>query len=128
MQVTSLLSRKEHDHEHGESCASCGHDHTPIRLKQTLAGLLFVINSFLVEWMQLGPAVSEVSAAIGAMLLGYPIIVTAYKDLRRSILSTNELVAIAGKRREHSDGDQFIRAEDTPAEVLERGDDDGVAQ
>jgi Cd2+/Zn2+-exporting ATPase len=95
MQVTSLLSRKEHDHEHGESCASCGHDHTPIRLKQTLAGLLFVINSFLVEWMQLGPAVSEVSAAIGAMLLGYPIIVTAYKDLRRSILSTNELVAIA---------------------------------
>ena len=101
MQVTSLLSRKEHDHdhdhEHGESCASCGHDHshTPIRLKQTLAGLLFVINSFLVEWMQLGPAVAEVSAAIGALLLGYPIVVTAFKDLRRGILSTNELVAIA---------------------------------
>ncbi len=97
MQVTSLLSRNEHGHEHGDSCESRSHDHShaPIRLKQTLAGLLFVINSFLVEWMRLGPAVAEVSAAIGALLLGYPIVVTAFKDLRRGVLSTNELVAIA---------------------------------
>src|SRR6266545_7602543 len=97
MQVTSLLSRHEHEHGHDGSCEGHDHDHshTPIRLKQTLAGLLFVINSFFVEWMQLGPAVSEVSAAIGALLLGYPIVVTAFKDLRRGVLSTNELVAIA---------------------------------
>jgi Cd2+/Zn2+-exporting ATPase len=104
MQVTSLLSRAEHkhdhhhhDHEHGESCASCGHDHshTPIRLKQTLAGLLFVINSFIVEWLQLGPAVADVSGMIGAILLGYPIVLTAITDLRLGRLSTNELVAIA---------------------------------
>ena len=97
MQVTSLLSRTEHDHDHDHdgSCDSHDHSHAPIRLKQTLAGLLFVINSFLVEWMRLGPAVAEVSAAIGALLLGYPIVVTAYKDLRRGILSTNELVAMA---------------------------------
>ena len=32
MQVTSLLSR--HEHEHGESCATCGHEHehAPVRL------------------------------------------------------------------------------------------------
>lgn len=97
MQVTSLLSHKEHDHAHGDSCDTCGHDHshTPIRLKQTLAGLLFVINSFIGEWMRLGPAVADVSAAIGAVLLGYPIVVTAFKDLRLGRLSTNELVAIA---------------------------------
>ena len=97
MQVTSLLSQKEHAHEHGESCGDCGHDHshTPIRLKQTLAGLLFIINSFIVEWMKLGPAVADVSAAIGAVLLGWPIVVTAFKDLRLGRLSTNELVAIA---------------------------------
>ncbi|HEU0009730.1 MAG TPA: cation-translocating P-type ATPase [Verrucomicrobiae bacterium] len=95
MQVTSLLSRNDHDHDHDGSCESHDHSHAPIRLKQTLAGLLFVINSFLVEWMRIGPAVSEVSAAIGALLLGYPIVVTAFKDLRRGVLSTNELVAIA---------------------------------
>ncbi|HXI53947.1 MAG TPA: cation-translocating P-type ATPase [Candidatus Saccharimonadales bacterium] len=101
MQVTSLLSRKEHTHDHahgdGESCSSCGHDHshTPIRLRQTLAGLLFVINSFVVKWLDLDPAISDVSGILGALLLGYPIIVTALTDLRRGLLSTNELVAVA---------------------------------
>src|SRR5436190_19160386 len=111
MQVTSLLSRHEHDHKHdhdhghdhhphhkpGESCSSCGHDHshTPIRLKQTLAGLLFVINSFIIEWLRLGPAIADVSASIGALLLGWPIVITAFADLRRGRLSTNELVAVA---------------------------------
>jgi len=110
MQVTSLLSRDEHKHDHhhdhghdhhhhkpGESCSSCGHDHshTPIRLKQTLAGLLFIVNSFIVEWLQLGPAVADVSGMIGAILLGYPIVLTAIEDLRKGRLSTTELVAIA---------------------------------
>ncbi len=106
MNVSSLLSREEpkhdhgHDHHHhkdGESCSSCGHDHshTPIRLKQTLAGLLFTINSFIVEWMQLGPGVAEVSGMIGAILLGTPIVMTAIKDLRMGRLSTTELVGLA---------------------------------
>ena len=109
MQVTSLLSRKDHGHGHehehghphhhhdGESCASCGqeHSHTPIRLRQTIAGLLFVLNSFIVQWLDLGPAIADVSAALGAILLGFPIVVTAFKDLRLGRLSTNELVAIA---------------------------------
>ncbi len=106
MQVTSLLSREEHKHDHGhdhhhhkdgDSCSSCGHDHshTPIRLKQTLAGLLFILNSFIVEWLQIGPAVAEVSGMIGAILLGTPIVGTAITDLRMGRLSTTELVAIA---------------------------------
>jgi Cd2+/Zn2+-exporting ATPase len=104
MQVTSLLSRKEHshdhhhhEHDHGESCSDCGHDHshTPIRLKRTLVGLLFVINSFVVQWLEFGPAVADVSGMIGAILLGYPIVLTAIADLRMGRLSTTELVAIA---------------------------------
>ncbi len=109
MQVTSLLSRQspdpghphhdhgDHHHGPGDSCDACGHDHshTPIRLKQTLAGLLFVINSFVAGWLDLGPAVADVSGLIGAVLLGYPIVLTAFTDLRRGLLSTNELVAVA---------------------------------
>src|SRR5216117_2408671 len=103
MQITSLLSRQEpHPADHhgrDEVCASCDHDHdhshAPIRLKQTLAGVLFVINSYVVDWLKLGPAVADVSGMIGAILLGYPIVLTALRDLRRGLLSTNELVAIA---------------------------------
>jgi Zn2+/Cd2+-exporting ATPase len=102
MQVTSLLSQSEkHDHDHlgtKESCSVCGHEHehTPIRLVQTAIGLLFVINAYLVDWlMDQGTLVASASAMIGAILLGYPIVWTAIKDLRRGILSINELVAIA---------------------------------
>jgi Cd2+/Zn2+-exporting ATPase len=96
MQVTSLLSRQ--DHAHDESCASCGHDHehAPVRLRQTLIGVVFVLNAFIVDWFfEQGRIVASVSAFLGALILGYPIMWTAIKDIYRGILSINELVAIA---------------------------------
>jgi Cd2+/Zn2+-exporting ATPase len=99
MQVTSLLSSHEHDHiGKEESCSVCGHEHehTPIRLKQTLLGVVFVVNAFIVDWIfEQGHTVASASAFIGAIILGYPIVLTAIKDLRRGFLSINELVAIA---------------------------------
>jgi Zn2+/Cd2+-exporting ATPase len=103
MQVTSLLSQHEHGHdhphdhphEHGPECG-CGHEHAPVRLRQTLVGIVFVINAFVVDWLfERSSQVASISAAIGAIILGYPIIITAIKDLRRGHLSINELVAIA---------------------------------
>jgi Zn2+/Cd2+-exporting ATPase len=97
MQVTSLLSRREHNHEHDESC-SCGHDHehTPVRLWQTLVGVVFVVNAFVVDWVfEQGHTIASASAFLGAITLGYPIVWTAFKDIYRGILSINELVAIA---------------------------------
>jgi Cd2+/Zn2+-exporting ATPase len=102
MQVTSLLSREEHnhphDHEHDASCSTCGHEHehTPVQLWQTLVGVVFVINAFIVDWLfEQGHVIASASGFIGAIILGYPIIVTAIKDLKRGFLSINELVAIA---------------------------------
>src|SRR5436309_2061145 len=98
MQVTSLLSRRQHVHDQEESCSVCGHEHehTPIRLKQTMLGLLFVINAFIVDWLlDQASIVASGSAMIGAILLGYPIVWTSLKDLKRGIISINELVAIA---------------------------------
>jgi Zn2+/Cd2+-exporting ATPase len=108
MQVTSLLSQHEHDDEHGhhhdhdhhhhdDSCG-CGHDHehAPVHLWQTLIGIVFVINAFVVDWFfDQGSTIASASAFVGAVILGYPIVVTAIKDLRRGTLSINELVAIA---------------------------------
>src|SRR5437867_3053892 len=93
MQVTSLLSR---DHEHDDSCSVCGPEHAPVHLWQTLIGVVFVLNAFIVGWaFRPGQAVASASAFIGAIILGYPIVVTAVKDLCRGVLSINELVAIA---------------------------------
>ena len=52
MQVTSLLSQKEHAHEHGAECG-CGHDHehSTIHAWQTLLGVVFVLNAFIVDWV-----------------------------------------------------------------------------
>ena len=61
-----------------------------------MLGIVFVLNAFIVDWLfAQGSNVASCSAFIGAMILGYPIVVTAIKDLRAGHLSINELVAIA---------------------------------
>ena len=95
MQVTSLLSQQDHAHEHGDGC-DCGHEHAPVRLKQTLVGVAFVFNAFLVDWVfDNAHTVASASAFIGAVVLGIPIMTVAIKDLKVGRLSINELVAIA---------------------------------
>ena len=87
MQVTSLLSQTEPGHDH---------EHAPVKLYQTLIGLSFVLNSFVIGYFFVnGKSVGDAVAMIGAVLLGYPIMVTALRDLRKGKLTTNELVAIA---------------------------------
>ena len=95
MQVTSLLSRAEHDHrDHAHT--DHDHEHIPVRLWQMVIGAIFVANSFLVEWiLEKGSTVAGLSAMLGAMTLGWPIVATAFKDIKHGILSINELVAIA---------------------------------
>jgi Zn2+/Cd2+-exporting ATPase len=93
MQVTSLLS----DHEHDDDCG-CGHDHehSSVHLWQVVLGVVFVLNAFIVDWLfESGATLASASAFLGAIILGWPIVVTAVKDLRRGHLSINELVAIA---------------------------------
>ena len=96
MQVTSLLSQ-EHAHDHGPECG-CGHDHehSVVHLWQAVLGVVFVLNAFIVDWLfESGSTLASASAMIGSIILGYPIVVTAVKDLRVGRLSINELVAIA---------------------------------
>src|ERR1700690_2425674 len=95
MQIPSLLSQPEHEHD--DNCG-CGHDHehSSVHLWQAVLGVVFVLNAYLVDWLfEAGTTLASASAMIGAIILGYPIIVTAVKDLRRGRLSINELVAIA---------------------------------
>ena len=59
-------------------------------------GVVLVINAYVVDWLfTQGSGVASASACLGSIILGYPIVVTAIKDLRVGRLSINELVAIA---------------------------------
>lgn len=72
------------------------HEPIPVRFEQTLLGVLFIINAFLVEWIfEQGSMLASASALIGAVALMHPIVFTAYKDLRKGRLTINELVAVA---------------------------------
>src|SRR5580692_8293776 len=99
MQVTSLLSRDDHGHDHGHKHGpSCGHDHehATVHLWQAVLGIVLVVNAYIVDWLfPEGTTVSSFSAFFGAIILIYPIVVTAIKALRAGQLSINELVAIA---------------------------------
>ncbi len=91
MQVTSLLSHHEHDHHHHHD-----HEHSVVHLWQAVAGVVLVLNAYVVDWLfTQGSGVASASAAIGAIILIYPIVITAVKDLRVGRLSINELVAVA---------------------------------
>ena len=97
MQVTSLLTNQEHDHDHKHD-HDCGHDHehSVIRLWQIVLGLILVINAFVVNWLFESPqTIASISAFLGSIILAFPIVVTAIKDLAKNRLSINELVAIA---------------------------------
>src|SRR5215469_12758104 len=91
------ICRHEHEHEHGPECG-CGHDHehSVVHLWQAVLGVVCVLNAFIVDWLfEAGTTLASASAMIGALILIYPIVVTAVKDLRVGRLSINELVAIA---------------------------------
>ncbi|KAB2671673.1 MAG: cadmium-translocating P-type ATPase [Verrucomicrobia bacterium] len=101
MQVTSLVSLQTDSKTHPDGC-ECGHDHggldhshTNVRLWQTLLGAVFVVNSFVVDWLfDHAGTVRDLSALVGTVILGTPILVVAFKDLRLGRLSINELVAL----------------------------------
>ncbi len=100
MQVTSLLSNDQPAPGQPDaiSCETCGHDHehAPVHLWQTLVGVVFVINAYLVDWLfQSSHTIASISGFIGVLILGYPIVLTGIKDVRHGVLSMNELVAIA---------------------------------
>lgn len=96
MQVTNLLSQSSTDpdncgHDHG----GLDHSHTNVKFRQALVGLILVLNSYLLDFIAPGMgAVADLSALVGAVVLGFPILAVAFKDLRRGNLSINELVAL----------------------------------
>lgn len=82
---------------HPERCAyGEHHSHARMKLTQTAIGLALILNSFLYGWLfGRGETIAGFSAAIGAALLGFPVVWVALKDLHAGSFNTNVLVALA---------------------------------
>ena len=81
-----------------EGACGCGeyHSHVRVQLQQITVGLVLIANSYLLTWLFPDSVhASGVSAILGALLLGFPILWTAFKDLWAGALNTNVLVALA---------------------------------
>ncbi len=92
-------SHAEHlpGHIHDGACG-CGehHSHVEVQLTVTVIGLAFIINAYLCAWLfEHDRVVAAGSAMLGALILGFPIVRVALKDLRPGSLNTNVLVALA---------------------------------
>lgn len=96
MRVASHLEGL-HEPGHGGACA-CGahHSHARVQLTQSLVGLAFVLNGFLLRrFFGIDATVAAFSALAGAVILGFPVVWAAFKDLRAGSINTNVLVALA---------------------------------
>ncbi len=96
MKVTSHAELlQEHMHDGAGSCRQ-EHSHARVQFLQTVIGLVFILNSFMVERLSaVDSNMGGYSAMLGAFILGFPIVGVALKDLRGGSLNTNVLVALA---------------------------------
>ena len=107
-----------HHHDHDHDCG-CGHDHDPDeptrciscgapigegvghsrsmgRASFAFVGGFLIVNSYLLSWLFPDETfAANLSAAIGAVTLALPIVVTAIRDLIEGRVYMNELVALA---------------------------------
>ena len=96
----------EHDHDPDEPtrCISCGapigegvgHSRSMGRASFAFVGGFLIVNSYLLSWLFPDETfAANLSAAIGAVTLALPIVVTAIRDLIEGRVYMNELVALA---------------------------------
>ncbi|HBC86451.1 MAG TPA: hypothetical protein DCZ94_05810 [Lentisphaeria bacterium] len=102
--MPELTARKKVFDAHSEICG-CDPDHESggaphsrslARLSIALVGGFFILNSYILVWMQPDQTfTAELSAIIGAIILALPIFIVAFKDLAKGKVYMNELVALA---------------------------------
>ena len=81
----------------GCGCQHAGGDDS-LRLTTAILGGILVLNSYLAQALfgdRLDPFAIELSAVLGAIILGAPILLSAVRDLLQGKVYMNELVALA---------------------------------
>ncbi len=98
--VGDQVSGSAAPHDEG-GCPACGHNHAhdeSLRLGLAIFGGILVLNSYISKALfsaYVDPFAIELSAIVGALILGVPIFISAVRDLWQGKVYMNELVALA---------------------------------
>lgn len=92
-----------HDHDHGHDpagMACCSHHNVKLEryMLLYLVGGVLVLCTKLAEWLfpsTISPQVAQLPAIVGAVMLGMPLFIAAFGELRRGRASTSSLCALA---------------------------------
>ena len=91
--------KHEHSHDHDHNCdhEHHHHDHGHAHVNYTvlLFGSVLLINSFLADLIYSDKFISEVSAFTGAVVLSFPVIIAAFKNLYKGRIHMEVLVGLA---------------------------------
>lgn len=80
----------------GACAVGPSHSHAEARFARTLVGVALVVNAYLAPVLPAGTeGGASISALLGAILLGAPILRAAFRDLWKGALNTSVLVALA---------------------------------
>ncbi len=93
MQVTSLLTRKDCLEPQPDSN---GTEQALRQLRVVFIGLILISSAYAMEWFSVrNTSVAALCSMAGAVLLSAPILWNSFLDLRRGVVSINELVSLA---------------------------------
>jgi heavy metal translocating P-type ATPase len=92
-----------HDHDHGHDAAGmacCSHHNVKLEryMLLYLVGGVLVLCTKLAEWLfptAISPQIALLPALVGAIMLGMPLFIAAFGELRRGRASTSSLCALA---------------------------------
>lgn len=90
----------DHDHDHGHSMACCTHHEIESEryLLLYLIGGMLLVGTRAAKWLFPGTIdalVAEMPAALGAILLGIPLFLASFKELRAGRASSSSLASLA---------------------------------
>ena len=95
--------KHDHDHDHGGDpvgMACCSHHNVKLEryMLLYLIGGVLVLTTVIAKWMfpeAISEEIANVPAIIGALMLGFPLFVAAFQELRKGQPSTSSLCALA---------------------------------
>ncbi|HYF14940.1 MAG TPA: cation-translocating P-type ATPase [Phycisphaerales bacterium] len=96
--ATSQPSHDHHNHDHDAGAVCCSHHEIEIErwIKWTLVGGVLVLASSIMSIFGLNDsAVAKLPALLGAVLLGFPLFIAAWQELRVGKASSSSLAALA---------------------------------
>ncbi len=84
-----------HDELHGSACCELHGSNPEKAIVFALVGGTLVLTTVVAGWLDYAPEVAQIPAMLGAIVLGIPLVLAAFREIRNGRPSSSVLVALA---------------------------------